>query len=122
MLAARARALAAGAAGVPLAEAAYRNLVPGPAGAPDRAAVTAELVVRVAGYDAYPVVHQRRLELLRTAAGWRVEREEGAGGPPRSGTSARSRPRTAGTAWCSAWPAGRTRPSSPRWPTGPSRR
>ncbi|MCG6493202.1 hypothetical protein [Kitasatospora sp. A2-31] len=82
VLAGRARALAAGAAGVPLAEAAYRNLLLGPAGAPDRAVATAELAVRVAGYDAYPVVHQRRLALLRTAAGWQVEREEGAGGPP----------------------------------------
>ncbi|MBP0450222.1 hypothetical protein J5Y04_11745 [Kitasatospora sp. RG8] len=82
LLAARARALAAGPPALPLAEAVYRNLVLGPAGTPDRLTVTAELAVRVAGYDEYPVVHPRRLTLLRAADGWRVEREEGAGGPP----------------------------------------
>ncbi|MER5352997.1 hypothetical protein ABT093_22025 [Kitasatospora sp. NPDC002551] len=47
-----------------------------------RCAATAELTVVVSGYDRQPVVHPRRLALARSAAGWRVEREEGAGGPP----------------------------------------
>ncbi|MET8698921.1 hypothetical protein ABZW10_08630 [Kitasatospora sp. NPDC004723] len=47
-----------------------------------RCAATAELTVEVTGYDRLPVVHPRRLVLARSAAGWRVEREEGAGGPP----------------------------------------
>lgn len=80
LLAERARALGAGPAAPPV-EAAYRNLVLGPAGEPDRLTVTAELTVRVAGYDEYPVVHPRRLVLLRAGDGWRVEREEGTGGP-----------------------------------------
>ncbi|WP_405365858.1 hypothetical protein [Kitasatospora sp. NBC_00039] len=82
LLAERARALAAGPPALPLAEAGYRNLVLGPAGAPDRLSATAELAVRVAGHDEYPVVYPRRLALLRTPGGWRVEREESVGGPP----------------------------------------
>ncbi|MFE2722985.1 hypothetical protein [Kitasatospora sp. NPDC059327] len=53
----------------------------GPGGGPDRLTGTAELTVRVAGYDEYPVVHPRRLALLRGGDGWRVEREEATGGP-----------------------------------------
>ncbi|MFD0278397.1 hypothetical protein ACFVHB_31430 [Kitasatospora sp. NPDC127111] len=82
LLAARARALAAGPPALPLAEAGYRNLVLGPGGAPDRLTATAELTVQVAGYDAYPVVYPRRLALRRTDGGWQVEREESTGGPP----------------------------------------
>ncbi|MEU6232857.1 hypothetical protein [Kitasatospora sp. NPDC047058] len=82
LLAARARALAAGPPALPLAEAGYRNLVLGPGAGPDRLTATAELVVQVAGCDAYPVVHPRRLLLRRTDGGWQVEREESAGGPP----------------------------------------
>ncbi|MFE7563091.1 hypothetical protein [Kitasatospora sp. NPDC057500] len=47
-----------------------------------RCAATAELTVEVTGYDRWPVVHPRRLALARSAAGWRVEHEEGADGPP----------------------------------------
>ncbi|MFJ4090345.1 hypothetical protein ACIPYS_02075 [Kitasatospora sp. NPDC089913] len=47
-----------------------------------RSTATAELTVTVTGYDERPVVHPRRLTLLRTAAGRRIEREEAAGGPP----------------------------------------
>ncbi|WP_406197807.1 hypothetical protein OH807_12930 [Kitasatospora sp. NBC_01560] len=82
LLAERARALAAGPPALPLAAAGYRNLVLGAGGAPDRLTATVDLVVRVAGHDEYPVVYPRRLALLRTAGGWRVEREETAGGPP----------------------------------------
>ncbi|MER6395111.1 hypothetical protein ABT263_03485 [Kitasatospora sp. NPDC001603] len=80
LLAERARTLTAPPSAPPV-EAAYRNLVLGPAGRPDRLTATAELTVRVTGYDAYPVVHQRRLELWRTGGGWRVEREDGPDGP-----------------------------------------
>ncbi|MFE6870677.1 hypothetical protein ACFVFS_29495 [Kitasatospora sp. NPDC057692] len=47
-----------------------------------RCTATAELTVAVTGYDRQPVVHPRRLALARSAAGWRVEREEAAGGLP----------------------------------------
>ncbi len=47
-----------------------------------RCTATAELTVTVTGYDEQPVVHPRRLTLVRSAAGRRVEHEEGAGGPP----------------------------------------
>ncbi|WP_380284781.1 hypothetical protein [Kitasatospora purpeofusca] len=47
-----------------------------------RCTATAELTVEVTGYDRQPVVHPRRLALARAAAGWRVEHEEAAGGPP----------------------------------------
>ncbi|MEV6974791.1 hypothetical protein [Kitasatospora sp. NPDC093806] len=47
-----------------------------------RCTATAELTVTVTGYDEQPVVHPRRLALARSAAGWRVEREEGADGSP----------------------------------------
>ncbi|MFE2105402.1 hypothetical protein ACFXAF_05945 [Kitasatospora sp. NPDC059463] len=60
----------------------YRNLLLGPVDRAGRCAATAELTVEVTGYDRQPVVHPRRLALARSAAGWRVEREEGAGGPP----------------------------------------
>ncbi|MFF2039205.1 hypothetical protein ACFVVX_02155 [Kitasatospora sp. NPDC058170] len=69
-------------AGVPAAEAVYRNLVPGPAGELGRLSVSAELAVRIDGYDDHPLVYPRRLALIRAADGWRVEREESAGGAP----------------------------------------
>ncbi|MFC5662095.1 hypothetical protein ACFP3U_03760 [Kitasatospora misakiensis] len=47
-----------------------------------RCTATAELTVTVTGYDEQPVVHPRRLTLVRSAVGRRVEHEEGAGGPP----------------------------------------
>ncbi|MFJ2580539.1 hypothetical protein [Kitasatospora aureofaciens] len=80
MLDARARELP-GTSGLPLAEAGYRNLVLAPGGGPGRLTVAADLAVRVAGYDEYPVVYPRRLTLAR-ADGRRVEREESASGPP----------------------------------------
>ncbi|MER6301756.1 hypothetical protein ABT247_19655 [Kitasatospora sp. NPDC001539] len=64
------------------AEAVYRDLVLSPGDGPDRSTATAQLAVRIAGYDEYPVVYPRRIELVRAAGRWRVEREEAAGGPP----------------------------------------
>ncbi|MGW2249814.1 hypothetical protein ACWCXH_06390 [Kitasatospora sp. NPDC001660] len=66
--------------GLPLT-AAYRNLVLTPAEGPGRLTVAADLDVRVTGHDEYPAVFPRRLVLTR-ADGWRVEREDGASGPP----------------------------------------
>ncbi|MER7847831.1 hypothetical protein ABTZ03_28250 [Kitasatospora sp. NPDC096077] len=81
LLGARARSLPEW-SGLTGAEASYRNLVlPSTAGA-DRLTVAAELVVRIAGYDEYPVVYPRRIELVRDQGGWRVVHEEGTGGPP----------------------------------------
>ncbi|MBV2153619.1 hypothetical protein [Kitasatospora sp. SUK 42] len=81
LLAERARSLPSW-SGLTGAEAAYRNLVLSPAGGPDRLTAAADLVVRIAGYDEYPEVYPRRITLVRDAGGWRVEREEGASGPP----------------------------------------
>ncbi|MFD5434640.1 hypothetical protein ACIQOV_05485 [Kitasatospora sp. NPDC091257] len=69
-------------AGLPVAGAGYRNLVLAASGGPERLTAAAELAVRIAGYDEYPVVYPRRIELVRAGDGWRVEREESAGGPP----------------------------------------
>ncbi|MFF4378950.1 hypothetical protein [Kitasatospora sp. NPDC001547] len=69
-------------AGLPVADAGYRNLVLAASGGPERLTAAADLAVRIAGYDEYPVVYPRRIELVRAGDGWRVEREEGAGGPP----------------------------------------
>ncbi len=69
-------------AGLPVAEAEYRNLVLAGSGGPERLTAAADLAVRIAGYDAYPVVYPRRIELALTGDGWRVEREESASGPP----------------------------------------
>ncbi|MFJ9440683.1 hypothetical protein ACIRRH_02295 [Kitasatospora sp. NPDC101235] len=69
-------------AGLPVAEAGYRNLVLAASGGPERLTAAADLAVRIAGYDEYPVVYPRRIELVRAGDGWRVEREESAGGPP----------------------------------------
>ncbi|MGA5816433.1 hypothetical protein ACPC54_01025 [Kitasatospora sp. NPDC094028] len=82
LLAARAAALP-GLAGVPLTGAAYRNLVLPPA-APgaDRLTAAADLAVRVTGYDEYPVVYPRRIELVRAGDDWQVEHEESTSGPP----------------------------------------
>ncbi|MFB6888456.1 hypothetical protein ACFCX4_03970 [Kitasatospora sp. NPDC056327] len=81
LLDARARALTAGPPALPL-RTGYRNLVLGPVDAAGRCTATAELTVSVTGYDEQPVVHPRRLVLVRSAAGPRVESEEGTGGPP----------------------------------------
>ncbi|MER7753404.1 hypothetical protein [Kitasatospora sp. NPDC097643] len=81
LLDARARALAA-TTGLPPAEAGYRNLVLAGADTPERLTVAADLAVRIAGYDGDPVVYPRRITLARADGGWRVEREESAGGPP----------------------------------------
>ncbi|MFJ2190424.1 hypothetical protein ACIOJE_21205 [Kitasatospora sp. NPDC087861] len=81
LLDARSRALPFG-PGPAVVEAGYRNLVLGAAGGPDRLTAAADLAVRVAGYDEYPVVYPRRIELVRADGGWRVEREESASGPP----------------------------------------
>ncbi|MER7668874.1 hypothetical protein ABTY61_10415 [Kitasatospora sp. NPDC096128] len=81
LLAARARSLPAW-SGLTGAEAAYRNLVLSPPAGPDRQGASAELTLRIAGYDEYPVVYPRRIELVRDSGGWRVEHEEGTGGPP----------------------------------------
>ncbi|MFJ2777797.1 hypothetical protein [Kitasatospora sp. NPDC087315] len=81
LLTERAQALA-GSTGLSLVDPGYRNLVLGAGAGPGRLTAGAELAVRVAGYDDQPVVYPRRLTLLRTAAGWQVEREESAGGPP----------------------------------------
>ncbi|SOB84553.1 hypothetical protein [Streptomyces sp. 1331.2] len=81
MLAERARSLPAR-TGLPVAEASYRNLVLAAAGPPDRLTAAADLAVRIAGYDDHPVVYPRRIELVRAGDGWRVEHEEGTGGPP----------------------------------------
>ncbi|MGW6914020.1 hypothetical protein ACWGB8_09390 [Kitasatospora sp. NPDC054939] len=82
LLADRAQALRTALAAAPPAELGYRTPVPGPSAGPGRLSVTAELAARVAGYDAYPVVHRRRLELVHDGpgGGWRVAHEEGAGG------------------------------------------
>ncbi|MEU8514242.1 hypothetical protein AB0C76_22010 [Kitasatospora sp. NPDC048722] len=66
--------------GLPLT-AGYRNLVVSPGTGPGRLTATADLDVRVTGYDEYPAVFPRRLTLTR-AGGWRVEREDAASGPP----------------------------------------
>ncbi|MFF4919099.1 hypothetical protein ACFY4B_00770 [Kitasatospora sp. NPDC001261] len=68
-------------AGLPVAEAGYRNLVLGAAGG-ERVTAAADLAVRIAGYDEHPVVYPRRIGLVRAGDGWRVEREESASGPP----------------------------------------
>ncbi|MET8626909.1 hypothetical protein ABZW30_24640 [Kitasatospora sp. NPDC004669] len=87
LLAARARSLPAW-SGLTGAEALYRNLVLSPdqgssaADGPDRLTASAELAVRIVGYDEYPMVYPRRIALVRDAGGWRVEREEAASGPP----------------------------------------
>ncbi|MFD5465411.1 hypothetical protein ACFWIQ_21655 [Kitasatospora sp. NPDC127059] len=83
LLAARASSLPVW-SGLTGAEAAYRDLVLSPADGPDRPRLTVsvELAVRITGYDEYPVVYPRRIELVRDRGGWRVEREEGTGGPP----------------------------------------
>ncbi|MFE6053854.1 hypothetical protein ACFQ6N_24145 [Kitasatospora sp. NPDC056446] len=81
MLAERARSLPAR-SGLPVAEAVYRNLVLAAGGGPDRLTAAADLAVRIAGYDEYPVVYPRRIGLARAADGWRVESEESASGPP----------------------------------------
>ncbi|MFE3879797.1 hypothetical protein ACFXPX_36045 [Kitasatospora sp. NPDC059146] len=81
LLAARARSLPAR-SGLTGAEAVYRNLVLSPPAGPERQGASVELALRIAGYDEYPVVYPRRIELVRDRGGWRVEREEGAGGPP----------------------------------------
>ncbi|MGW4891122.1 hypothetical protein ACWEQL_02470 [Kitasatospora sp. NPDC004240] len=80
LLADRARTLRAELADVPLAGLGYRDPVAVPAGAPGRWSVTAELTAALAGYDEYPVVYRRRLDLAAEADGWRPGREEGAGG------------------------------------------
>ncbi|MFI9158033.1 hypothetical protein [Kitasatospora aureofaciens] len=87
LLAARARSLPVR-SGLTGAEAAYRNLVLSPgrgaptADGPERLTASVELAVRIAGYDEYPVVYPRRIELVRDRDGWRVEHEEGTDGPP----------------------------------------
>ncbi|MFD8703297.1 hypothetical protein ACFV1W_11820 [Kitasatospora sp. NPDC059648] len=87
LLAERARSLPVW-SGLAGAGATYRNLVlsSGPqapaAGGPERLTASVELAVRIAGYDEYPVVYPRRIELVRHRDGWRVEHEEGTGGPP----------------------------------------
>ncbi|MFJ8627361.1 hypothetical protein ACIRD3_31590 [Kitasatospora sp. NPDC093550] len=81
VLAERARSLPAR-SGLPVASAAYRNLVLAAGGGPDRLTAAADLAVRIAGYDDDPVVYPRRIELARAQDGWRVEREESASGPP----------------------------------------
>ncbi|MEV7771851.1 hypothetical protein [Kitasatospora sp. NPDC086791] len=81
MLAERARSLPAR-SGLPVAGAAYRNLVFAAGDGPDRLTAAADLAVRIAGYDDDPVVYPRRIALARTGDGWRVEREESASGPP----------------------------------------
>ncbi|WP_327676401.1 hypothetical protein [Kitasatospora sp. NBC_00458] len=81
MLDERARALTGGPPELPL-RAVYRNLLLGPADAAGRCSATAELAVTVTGYDEEPVVHPRRLALAGSGGRLRVEREEGAGGPP----------------------------------------
>ncbi|MFJ6616426.1 hypothetical protein ACIQOW_02440 [Kitasatospora sp. NPDC091335] len=68
--------------GLPVAGAEYRNLVLAGAGGPERLTAAADLAVRIAGYDEYPMVYPRRIELVRAGADWRVEREEAASGPP----------------------------------------
>ncbi|MFI6446476.1 hypothetical protein [Kitasatospora sp. NPDC050543] len=87
-LAATATAGAAGAqqelrerlAAVPLAGLEY--LAPVPAGLPGAGPeVTAELAVRIEGYDGQPARYSRRLALARVGGRWLVEREEPAGGP-----------------------------------------
>ncbi len=47
-----------------------------------RFTVSADLAVRIDGYDEQPVVYPRRLEVARAGDGWSIEREERAGGPP----------------------------------------
>ncbi|MFJ9695125.1 hypothetical protein [Kitasatospora sp. NPDC101183] len=76
LLAARAAALPA-----PVG-AAYRNLVLSAPAGPGRLTVSADLAVRIAGYDDQPVVYPRRIELEAAGAGWTVRSEERAGGPP----------------------------------------
>ncbi|MFJ9605632.1 hypothetical protein ACIRS1_04665 [Kitasatospora sp. NPDC101176] len=97
MLAERARTLPTR-SGPAEAVAEYRNLVLGAAAGPDGLTAAADLAVRITGYDEYPVVHPRRITLVRDRLGaggggggeaggrgedgWRVEREEAASGPP----------------------------------------
>lgn len=82
LLTARAAALP-GLAGVPLTGAVYRNLVLSPeAPGADRLTVAADLAIQVAGYDDYPVVYPRRIDLARAGDGWQVEHEESTSGPP----------------------------------------
>ncbi|MFJ4592672.1 MULTISPECIES: hypothetical protein [unclassified Kitasatospora] len=81
LLDARARALPSW-SGPAAIEAGYRNLVLGADAGPERLTAAADLAVRITGYDDYPVVYPRRIDLVLAGGGWRVDREESASGPP----------------------------------------